>query len=62
MAGGPLSEGKLEEGALVCPWHGSRFDLETGRVLDGPATRAAPCVETRVRTGRIEVRKSSNRD
>jgi nitrite reductase/ring-hydroxylating ferredoxin subunit/uncharacterized membrane protein len=58
-AGGPLSEGKLEDGAVVCPWHGSRFDLETGKVLDGPATHRAPCFETRVREGQIQVRKSS---
>jgi nitrite reductase/ring-hydroxylating ferredoxin subunit/uncharacterized membrane protein len=55
-AGGPLSEGELEGNSLRCPWHGSRFCLETGRVLDGPATVAQPQLETRVRNGRIEVR------
>src|SRR5579885_3048859 len=34
--GGPLSEGELIENSVRCPWHGSRFCLETGRVLDGP--------------------------
>ena len=34
---GPLSEGKLVGDSIVCPWHGSRFALEDGRVLDGPA-------------------------
>jgi nitrite reductase/ring-hydroxylating ferredoxin subunit len=28
-----------EEGQLVCPCHGSRFDLDTGEVLQGPAER-----------------------
>ena len=23
---------------LECPWHGARFDVRTGRVLQGPAT------------------------
>ncbi|HEY5315790.1 MAG TPA: Rieske 2Fe-2S domain-containing protein [Pirellulales bacterium] len=55
-AGGPLAEGELEGNSLRCPWHGSRFCLETGRVLDGPATIAQPPLETRVRNGRIEVR------
>ncbi|HEX3657971.1 MAG TPA: Rieske 2Fe-2S domain-containing protein [Pirellulales bacterium] len=55
-AGGPLAEGELEGNSLRCPWHGSRFCLETGRVLDGPATIAQPQLETRVRNGRIEVR------
>jgi nitrite reductase/ring-hydroxylating ferredoxin subunit len=54
--GGPLCEGTLHEGGVVCPWHGSRFDLETGEVLDGPAVFPAPRFETRVRDGRIELR------
>ena len=28
---GPLAEGWLEAGAVVCPWHGFDFDLGTGR-------------------------------
>lgn len=27
---GPLSEGWIEAGAAVCPWHGFDFDLVTG--------------------------------
>ncbi len=53
---GPLCEGTLRDGGVVCPWHGSRFDLETGEVLDGPAVFPVPRFETRVREGRIEVR------
>jgi len=59
--GGPLSEGRLEDGSVICPWHGSRFALDdAGRVLDGPATFEAHCFETRVRDGRIEVRKAES--
>jgi nitrite reductase/ring-hydroxylating ferredoxin subunit/uncharacterized membrane protein len=54
--GGPLSEGELKEGSVVCPWHGSRFSLEDGRVLDSPSAYSQPCLETRVRNGQIEVR------
>jgi nitrite reductase/ring-hydroxylating ferredoxin subunit/uncharacterized membrane protein len=54
--GGPLSEGELKECSVQCPWHGSRFSLEDGRVLDGPATFPQPCFETRVNEGQIEVR------
>ena len=32
--GGPLDEAPLEAGAVVCPWHGYRFDCATGL---GPA-------------------------
>jgi nitrite reductase/ring-hydroxylating ferredoxin subunit/uncharacterized membrane protein len=54
---GPLSEGKLVGDSIVCPYHYSRFALEDGRVLDGPAVHPQPCLETRVRGGQIEVRK-----
>jgi nitrite reductase/ring-hydroxylating ferredoxin subunit/uncharacterized membrane protein len=54
--GGPLAEGHVEGDGLVCPWHGSRFRLTDGHVLNGPATFPAPCLQTRVRNGQIEVR------
>jgi len=54
--GGPLSEGALEHGTIVCPWHGSRFALDTGQVVNGPSTYPQPCYETRVREGQVEVR------
>ena len=32
-----LSKGSLDEnGCLVCPWHGSRYDLDTGEMTRGP--------------------------
>jgi len=54
--GGPLSEGTVEGNSIQCPWHGSRFSLETGEVLDGPATYNQPCFNVRVRDGQIQVR------
>jgi nitrite reductase/ring-hydroxylating ferredoxin subunit/uncharacterized membrane protein len=57
--GGPLSEGKLDGDSLVCPWHGSTFALEDGRVLRGPSTFDQPCFATRVRDGWIEVKAAS---
>jgi nitrite reductase/ring-hydroxylating ferredoxin subunit/uncharacterized membrane protein len=59
--GGPLSEGKLEEEIIQCPWHGSRFSIRDGRVIDGPAVHPQPCLEARIRSGQIEVRKSACR-
>lgn len=55
-AGGPLSQGKVDADTVTCPWHGSRFDLNSGRVLDGPATHPVPCFEARIVEGQIEVR------
>ncbi|PYP92378.1 MAG: (2Fe-2S)-binding protein [Candidatus Angelobacter sp. Gp1-AA117] len=28
--GGPLGQGRIEDGKLICPWHGWQFDLRTG--------------------------------
>lgn len=55
--GGPLAEGWLYDGTLVCPWHGSRFDLTSGQSVRGPATSPVPCLDTRVRHGLVEVRR-----
>jgi nitrite reductase/ring-hydroxylating ferredoxin subunit/uncharacterized membrane protein len=38
--GGPLSDGALICGTVQCPWHGSQFDVKTGRVVCGPAKEA----------------------
>ncbi len=59
--GGPLEEGDREGDAVICPWHGSRFDLCSGGVIDGPAVFPQPRYETRVRDGRIEVRASEEK-
>lgn len=53
--GGPLAEGTVEGDSIQCPWHGSRFSLEDGRVLNGPSVHEQPCFETRVRNGQVEI-------
>jgi len=53
--GGPLAEGSREGDTVTCPWHGSRFDLRTGAVVEGPAVFVQPRLEARVRNDRIEV-------
>ena len=56
---GPLGEGTLIEGGddpcVVCPWHGSVFEIETGEVVHGPATAPQHSFRTRVVDGMIEV-------
>jgi nitrite reductase/ring-hydroxylating ferredoxin subunit len=39
-AGGPLSEGTIENGLLMCPWHGREYELGNGRcdAYEGVAT------------------------
>jgi nitrite reductase (NADH) small subunit len=35
---GPLGEGIVEDGAVLCPWHGWGFDPATGLCRDVPGT------------------------
>jgi nitrite reductase/ring-hydroxylating ferredoxin subunit/uncharacterized membrane protein len=50
-AGGPLPEGKIVDGCVQCPWHGSRFDLATGRRTRGPTTFDQPRYDVRKADG-----------
>jgi nitrite reductase/ring-hydroxylating ferredoxin subunit len=54
--GGPLDKGERDGDTVVCPWHGSRFDLCTGEVEGGPAVYPQPRYEARVRAGKVEIR------
>jgi nitrite reductase/ring-hydroxylating ferredoxin subunit len=33
-AGGPLGEGMLEESTITCSWHGSKWDVKTGKMIE----------------------------
>jgi nitrite reductase/ring-hydroxylating ferredoxin subunit len=54
--GGPLAEGSRDGDVVTCPWHGSRFDLCSGRVVEGPAVFPQPAYEARIRDGKVELR------
>jgi nitrite reductase/ring-hydroxylating ferredoxin subunit len=56
---GPLDEGTRQGDVVVCPWHGSRFDLCSGRVVGGPAVYDQPRFETRVLDGQVQVRRAN---
>jgi len=55
---GPLSEGSLSPDGrcVVCPWHGSAFDLSDGGVVHGPATAPQPRFDVRIAEGLVEAR------
>lgn len=57
--GGPLNEGEIKDNSVVCPWHGSRFCLKTGEVLDGPAVHPQPKLDVMVRDGQVFVKSSA---
>ena len=54
---GPLCEGEWEQEAcvVVCPRHGSRFDLESGIPMSLPAFEAVPTYPVSVRDDGIVV-------
>ncbi len=51
-----LSEGTLKANIVQCPCHGSRFDVKTGKVIGGPATRPEPAYEVKLESGQILVK------
>jgi 3-phenylpropionate/trans-cinnamate dioxygenase ferredoxin subunit len=53
--GGPLGEGEMQNGHLICPRHGARFDIRTGAALSLPAVDPTPIYEVRVQDGDIYV-------
>ncbi len=53
---GPISEGVLEDGMIECPWHGYRFDINSGDSL----RRSCPSLrvyETKIENGHLFVRE-----
>jgi nitrite reductase/ring-hydroxylating ferredoxin subunit/uncharacterized membrane protein len=50
-AGGPLSEGKLVDGLIECPWHYSRYRMTNGAVVRGPSVYDQPAYEVRPKEG-----------
>jgi nitrite reductase/ring-hydroxylating ferredoxin subunit len=61
-----LSGGDLVQPCVIeCPWHGARFDVRTGEVLQGPATDSLFMLHVQVEDGRVYVargRGDANRD
>jgi nitrite reductase/ring-hydroxylating ferredoxin subunit len=60
---GPLDDGRVEDvhGAqcLVCPRHGSAFDLDTGQPRRGPSANAQEKLEVRMEAGRVMARPAA---
>jgi nitrite reductase/ring-hydroxylating ferredoxin subunit len=54
---GPLNEGPLDGSTVTCPWHGSKFNVCTGAVLQGPAKDPLKTYRVTIdgEVGRVEV-------
>ena len=53
--GGGLSGGAVEGDQVICPRHGARFCLRSGRALTPPAYEPVRTYTTRVTAGQVEV-------
>jgi len=54
--GGELASGVLEGDQIVCPRHGARFSIRTGKVLAPPAYEPVSAFPVRIAGGRVQVR------
>jgi nitrite reductase/ring-hydroxylating ferredoxin subunit/DMSO/TMAO reductase YedYZ heme-binding membrane subunit len=52
---GPLGEGKIVGGCIVCPWHGYEYEPASGRA-PAPFTERLPTFSVRVIRGRVLVK------
>ena len=52
----PLSGGLLTGTTIMCQCHGSRFDITTGAVVNGPATKVLGVYDVTESEGKILVR------
>ena len=52
-AGGPLCKGSMAHEVVMCPWHGSRFNVKTGEVVQDPAEEPLTTYPVTVQDGRI---------
>lgn len=53
--GGPLAEGMMAGEEVICPWHGSRFNVKSGAVLTPPARQGVKSFPIRVTGNDVEV-------
>lgn len=53
--GGPIGDGEVEGNEIICPRHGARFDLRTGKVTRLPAVTDIPGYPVRVVNDMIEI-------
>jgi 3-phenylpropionate/trans-cinnamate dioxygenase ferredoxin subunit len=53
--GGPVGDGELDGMEIVCPRHGARFDIRTGRVRSLPAVEDISAYPVRVVQDEIQI-------
>ena len=54
--GGEIASGVIDGEEIVCPRHGARFCIKTGRVTGPPAYEDIPIYKVRTENGRIQIK------
>ena len=54
--GGEIASGQIEGEEIICPRHGARFCIKTGKVTGPPAYEDISCYTVRIENGRIQVK------
>ncbi len=52
---GPVGDGEIEENEIICPRHGARFDIRTGKATSLPAIKDIPAYPVRVVDGMLQI-------
>lgn len=52
---GPVGDGEIEGNEIICPRHGGRFDIHTGKATSLPALVDIPAYPVRVNNDKVEI-------
>ncbi|MDP7537602.1 MAG: Rieske 2Fe-2S domain-containing protein [Methylococcales bacterium] len=56
--GGDIACGQIEGDEIICPRHGARFCIKTGKVKSAPAYEDIECFPLRIEGGMVQIRDS----
>jgi 3-phenylpropionate/trans-cinnamate dioxygenase ferredoxin component len=56
--GGDIASGQIEGDEIICPRHGARFCIKTGKVKSAPAYEDIECFPLRIEGGMVQIRDS----
>jgi 3-phenylpropionate/trans-cinnamate dioxygenase ferredoxin subunit len=52
---GPVGDGEIEQSEIICPRHGARFDIRTGKATSLPAWVDVPSYPVQLVSGVVQI-------
>ena len=52
---GPVGDGEIDGDEVICPRHGARFKIDTGKASSLPALVDIPAYPVRIMDGKVEI-------